>query len=549
MLFADCLARHLISLDGEEGMRGLLGRILVHWDDVRRTWLSNDDRAFGLTLEKCAKDSDRLDLCAARGALKLRCDLPHGEGSYDFRVCAQIYRSILEYLTDADSSAVYAIAQRVAFINETPAVAGFDYIMALLLVELQIERGLYEEAIVTAKRNRSVVFWCPYSQYYVYQATTLAVSAKLIANSPEDEALDLSDRFCEQPFVQLSSAVNRHKGAFPLLRACRVSSLLPYQVSTGQVDQHFDDIWNGRVIQEIRRSILDGDFTYCGRYMCSEIITGALPKKAEIADPHLRDIIDNHKVILDKNPRSVMLAHDASCNLACPMCRTELFSLKNKEREALVQFTSRVILPVLDNAEVGLWLSEDGDPFFSKHYRELLRRLDPVKHAKVKLCFLTNGQLFTPLLWEELAAVRHLFHRVYVSIDAAEQATYEDVRRPGKWGVLLENLAFLSKLRRQGELAHFAINFVVQKKNFKEIPDFVRLGQALGVDEVVLQKLYRTSPFSAAEFLESDIFNTLHPEHGAFLEVLRDPILRSAQVSLYTVKPYFFAAQRSLSNA
>jgi sulfatase maturation enzyme AslB (radical SAM superfamily) len=541
------LSRHLKSDDGPAGIRRLAERILVHWDRMEREWISGDLRAFGTALDMCAKHSDRSDLHAA-DFFRIRCEVPAGDHTCDINICAQIYRSILEELMRSDDT-IYGYAERMAFINETPSFFGFDYIMGLLLVRMQLDLGFYERAIETASRNLAAVYWCPYAQHYLFLATNQGYAAG-VAPKPRVSTNDLSDRFCRDPFTILSSMPSKSwdKDLFPPLSTCRCSAQLPYQLATGDIDQNFNDIWNGPTIQEIRRSILDGDFTYCNKSMCPAIVNGLLPRQSEVTDPYLRDIIDNHKIIVDRGPRRLGLSHDPSCNLACPSCRRELFSIKNERRDMLRRFKHQILLPLMEDTEVSLSLSGDGDPFFSKHYREILHGLDPIKHAKVKIAILTNGQLLTRQEWEKLAPIHKQIAFINVSIDAAEGETYEDVRRPGKWSTLVENIEFLSELRRSGELRGLAINFVVQRKNYREMPAFVRLGKKWSVDRVVFRRLVDNYTFTET-FKDIDICDPTNLEHQDFLEILRDSVLQSHEVVLEGIQPYFEAAQRLVTSS
>jgi len=42
----------------------------------------------------------------------------------------------------------------------------------------------------------------------------------------------------------------------------------------------------------------------------------------------------------------------------------------------------------------------------------------------------------------------------------------------------------LAELHDQGKIRNFKINFVVQRDNYHEMPEFVKLGKSLGVDTV-----------------------------------------------------------------
>ncbi len=337
--------------------------------------------------------------------------------------------------------------------------------------------------------------------------------------------------------------------AMPHVFVCACTGLLPFPVSSGTESRSAENVWNGPVIQEIRRSILDGDFTYCSKQRCPAIVNGQLPKRNEIRNPVWRDIIDNHRVITNRGPRAVNLGHDPSCNLACPSCRREVLAVKSNQRDILDVFNRDVLLPVMEDAEFTLMLAGDGDPFASKHYREILRNLDPVKHAKVRIILSTNGLLLTQKEWDDLAPIHHQIRAIGISIDAATAETYEDLRRPGKWSVLMQNLEFLSRMRKQGMGPRIVLRFVVQKKNYREMPAFVRMGRELGFDAIRFQQLFNVGSFTSADFRENNVCHPDHPAYHELIEILRDPLMKSREIDLNNViRPIFEAAQRCFPN-
>jgi MoaA/NifB/PqqE/SkfB family radical SAM enzyme len=127
---------------------------------------------------------------------------------------------------------------------------------------------------------------------------------------------------------------------------------------------------------------------------------------------------------------------------------------------------------------------------------------------------------------------------VCVSVDAAEAEVYEDLRRPGKWSVITQNLEFLSQLRRADRVPYVSLNFVVQQKNYRQIPAFIEMTRALGFDRALFLKLINIGSFTADEFVENDVCDPRHPEHQEFLATLRHPAVRWPEVHLFTLQPY-----------
>ncbi|HEX8253168.1 MAG TPA: hypothetical protein VF846_08485, partial [Thermoanaerobaculia bacterium] len=187
------------------------------------------------------------------------------------------------------------------------------------------------------------------------------------------------------------------------------------------------------------------------------------------------------------------------------------------------------------------------------HYRSILEALHGPEYDGVRLFILTNGLGLTPHTWKAMPHLAEKIVELRVSVDAAYKATYEDVRRPGRWEVVRENLGTMAELDRAGifmrnrstgaasvvrtdlnvvmeEPYSFVIAFVVQSVNFREMPEFVRLGEELGA-AVVFQKYYSFGHEPPAVFASKDVTSPAHPDHDEFQAILRDPIMQSPNVS------------------
>lgn len=66
---------------------------------------------------------------------------------------------------------------------------------------------------------------------------------------------------------------------------------------------------------------------------------------------------------------------------------------------------------------------------------------------------------------------------------------------------------------------------VVQAANFREMPEFVRLGQEFGADVVSFQMIANWGTFNEAEFEAEFIGSRSHPNHHELVEIVRAPEL------------------------
>jgi hypothetical protein len=425
-----------------------------------------------------------------------------------------------------------------------------------------LSAGRYDAAAGCARRALDVVTACPVSQRLLMDA----LRERRAAGDPMDPVAqsglaDLRGRFCPRPFEVLVSgqstrwneATNLTEQVMGATYLCDCAAWLPFVAGNVVEAGSPDAVWNSSQAQEIRRSVLDGDYSYCSRTLCPSIVNDELPRSEEVSAPRLRRIIERRETVLEDGPRLIALGHDSSCNLACPSCRVGIVMADSGQNERLDRARDRVILPLLRDRQVGLHLTAWGDPFASRHYRSILQALRDVKFDGVKLYLLTNGLGLTPQMW---TAMPHLVEKIVelrVSVDAATRETYEDVRRPGQWDVIRANLDVMGEMSRTGAFrrnrfaggmpsassdldldakdpASFVLGFVVQSANFREMPAFVQLAEDVGADGVVFQKYYSFGHEGAAAFSAKDVASPAHPEHQQLQAILMDPMMHNPRV-------------------
>ncbi len=301
-------------------------------------------------------------------------------------------------------------------------------------------------------------------------------------------------------------------------------------------------IWNSRMARRIRRGILDASFSHCSHRACPKLVGRSLERRAEaLRDPETGPLIAAKTTALAKGPSSVKLCHDESCNLSCPSCRKQTIVAGRARQAKLDRMLNDFILPFLKDARL-LILSGDGDPFASKHYRDILKATAE-RLPRLKIGLHTNGVLFDARAWED-CRLEGRVDLVEVSIDAADPLTYALVRRGGDFARLLRNLAFLAEQRRAGKIRYFMLSFVVQRANFREMPAFVALARRFGADGVrfaLIRPWLRG--LARRAYAKAMIWDDAHPDFDAFLATLRDPTLADPIVWATDVVPFIERAR------
>ena len=346
---------------------------------------------------------------------------------------------------------------------------------------------------------------------------------------------DLKGKFCSKPFDFLEVQDLGDGKAF----VCCPTWL---NVSVGKLtEQSVSEVFNSEINQEIRKSIFDGSFKYCNKKLCPVIQNDSLKKEEDITDPRLRKIIDN-KQIDNLTPFTYNLCYDPSCNLSCPSCRINKVYITEGpiyDRKILIQ--EKIINEVFGkphDRECYVNVTGSGDPFGSKIFRDLLFDIDGSKYPNVKINLQTNGVMFTPKYWEYMKKIHDNIGNILISLDASTQEVYGIVRRGGNWKLLMRNLEYISNLRQKNFFHFFRLDFVVQRTNYKDMPEFVNICKNLKADQAYFSLVSDWGTWEIEEYNKHAIWKKGHQEFDSFMEVMKNPIFDDPIVNLGNVTEY-----------
>jgi len=337
-----------------------------------------------------------------------------------------------------------------------------------------------------------------------------------------------SDRFCSAPFVFLNifSYQDRQPLGFTL---CLCSMWAPVVFSK-------DFGWNSQQAQDFRHSILDGSFRYCNELLCPFLVHNTLPRRADVNDPYMKMIINNNTAVLDRGPSNIVLAYDRSCNLSCPSCRGKVYLADQKTTNFYNEIINDLLPPLLLQAKT-LELSQTGEALASPHFRSVLKDIDPLKYPNLKIKLLSNTKLVTQRTWDELGETAKLIKTLHLSIDGATPQTLEKLRRGLRWDDMLKSLDFVRALRRKLTLESIIVCFIVQRDNFRELPEMLKLCSEYCVDVFVPLPIQSHGSYTNDEFRDLDVVDPAHRMHSEYLDIVNSTLAayRSMQENAHTI--------------
>jgi molybdenum cofactor biosynthesis enzyme MoaA len=291
---------------------------------------------------------------------------------------------------------------------------------------------------------------------------------------------------CDRPFKTLS--VDLDGNCF----LCVCDAWLPVSVGTVSDFDTLEDIWTNKTAQMLQQDVKDRRFTYCAVDTCGII----------------------HNDIQNWEYR-INFAIDDSCNLACPSCRPgpinytdgPVFERKLSQVNHFVNLLNNFTEPT------AIILTGNGDPLASLIMRPLVLNWAPKANQRVIL--FTNGLLMKKLLPDSSILPR--IQEFQISVDAGSKKVYEQVRQPGKFEVLKENLDWLAKNRRPN--VNVILKYVLQSANFTDLENFSNLCQDYGF----VGEITKIDNWNIKNFNNYDVIgNQQHTNHASAVELLRE---------------------------
>ena len=332
-------------------------------------------------------------------------------------------------------------------------------------------------------------------------------------------------KLCPYPFSRLQTS--NYEDRFDKLRGtflpC-VPSWFKDEYFDIESAENLDDIWNGKQAVELRKRMYEGDFSFCNREACQiplYTVEELADRRVVFAETPITEenieAIKRKDPIMPSGPSSLYLTSDYTCNLKCPICRSEVIPNSKPTQSSLEEFdyvhNSKASLEVIK-------MSNGGEVFYSTLQRKLLKSLNSEDFPKLRrVHIVSNGTLFNKKAFKDLAPGTHYIKDVNISLDAGTKEVYEKVRGP-YWEQVIENVHWLGELRKEGQLDYYSFHIIITKDNYKDIPQMIQLANECNVDRVLIQPFLKGPDQGYKNYEEQAIHLTTHPEYRDFINLL-----------------------------
>ena len=278
-------------------------------------------------------------------------------------------------------------------------------------------------------------------------------------------------------------------------------------------EESFENIWNSEKAIELRKRIMNNDYSLCDTKRCPYLNGEEFNSKYDL----------DYQCKMPESPKVVRLSYDYECNIICRICRNHIRRLSDEELEVLNSKIDSFFIPILKDADI-LFINGGGDPFGARHSRLLIKKAVE-QLPNLKFDFHTNGLLFNEWNFKDLNLTPERIETIRISIHAATKETYGRIVEGGEelFPKIIENIKFLNELRKIKRF-DICVNFVICSKNYTEIPKFIELAEGLDVSpyfwEFRLENCTYENPEHFSVFREDD------PDYPKLLEILKHPKIK-----------------------
>ena len=202
-------------------------------------------------------------------------------------------------------------------------------------------------------------------------------------------------------------------------------------------------------------------------------------------------------------PFSLSIEPTTACNLGCPECPSGLKSFTRPTGKLDLELHMEILHQVKKSVFYINYYFQ-GEPFLHPEFLQLIR---DAKKSRIYTSTSTNAHFID----EEKAMdiVESGLDRLIISIDGLTQGTYEQYRINGQLKKVIEGTEHLLKAKKKlkSRTPHLIFQFLAVKPNEHEIPEVLKLGKEMGIDEVRIK---------SAQLYEYENGNPLMPDNQSY---------------------------------
>ena len=276
--------------------------------------------------------------------------------------------------------------------------------------------------------------------------------------------------------------------------------------------ESFDDIWYSDKAVELRKKLLNNDYSLCNNDICYKDFKY---EKINLS-PH------------PDYPKGVRFSYDISCNIKCIFCRDYKEKFENEEKWNKI--IDKILIPALKSATM-LSITTVGEVTYSKHSQEIIKKA--VKECpNLKFDLQTNALLFNENFVKSLG-IENRIANINISLHSIKKTTFEKIMRGSNYETVMKNLQYIFELKKKGIIPSVSLIFVVNSLNYKEISDFIEFAHKNDVFPLIWEYRKNNDKIKMNKnHKEYMVFQPYHRHYNDFVRIMNDCINRYPENSM-----------------
>jgi pyrroloquinoline quinone biosynthesis protein E len=184
---------------------------------------------------------------------------------------------------------------------------------------------------------------------------------------------------------------------------------------------------------------------------------------------------------LDHLPTRLDIENVSRCNFHCTMCQVSDWDGYKRGRDMTVE-EYRTLIDSLVNALTEIKLQGMGEPLLGKCYFDMIRY---ARERHIWVRSITNGSIlggndnYKKVIDADVC-------ELHVSIDGCDAATFEKIRRGGKFDIVSRNCRLLNEYAKAAGRERTRMWSVIQRDNYHQIEQFPIIAADLGFTRLTL---------------------------------------------------------------
>jgi radical SAM protein with 4Fe4S-binding SPASM domain len=190
------------------------------------------------------------------------------------------------------------------------------------------------------------------------------------------------------------------------------------------------------------------------------------------------------------------------CNLRCRHCyQVDFTKGQDLDGDGLRDISGNILSALQAWKDKACIHLTGGEPLLKPELLPLLEHLDRQPEVE-ELGLITNSLLLNEEILDHLAAVRK-FKTVKISLDGADPSVNDRIRSAGNFERVLEKITLV----RERGVFDLNLMFTVMRSNLESLPAFLRLGEELGVDGMIVERFI---PWGRGREVRNEVLGKVH---------------------------------------